>query len=120
MDMALCGCSNRAGDYYLPSPLPCELSQVTLVRGWWGLGRGAFLPPALTLTPVGSIQLHPQIQSPAGKGSYRMWLVWVFRVFLVTVTQNQSTSYQTRCSWSLVYDAGLGSGTEKRGCGSGP
>ena len=94
MGLALWGCPNMAGgsEDYLPSPLPCEFSQVTL-------GQGRLVTSA------------PPSDCPAGSRSCRMWPVWVLRLFSLSVTQTQSISPQTKMQLAF----GVCSGTAPDG-----
>lgn len=72
MGLALCECPNIAGDsdHCLPSPLPHEFSQVTLILGrWWGGVHFYLLLPPPPLVWSTQPQPHPQPQSPAGNRS---------------------------------------------------
>lgn len=89
---------NIAGDSddYSPSSLSCEFSQVIPVQGrWWGWARFYLLP---TPPPgvVNTASAPPPAPKPSWEQKLRMWPIWVFRLFLVTVTQTQSISPPTK------------------------
>lgn len=115
MGLSPCGRPNTAGDSdgHVPTSLPCAFSQLILEPTQ---DHFYLLHPLHPQCGQRSLSSTLSAKNSAGSRSYRMWPAWVFRLFLVPVTQTQSISPQTKMQ--LVSDVCLGAVPD--GHGNGP